>query len=112
MSSSILDEEENNNSISITYRSDENNSYFDSFIKIPDNNINHSSSVNNNQELINKNDEEKNKIINEVKDLVKCYICLEQIKKPKMCSFCHRLACGDCIKHWMRENQKVWILSP
>ena len=107
MSSSILDEEENNNSsISITYRSDENNSYFDSFIKIPDNNINHSSSVNNNQELINKNDEKKNKIINEVKDLVKCYICLEQIKKPKMCSFCHRLACGDCIKHWMRENQK------
>ena len=111
MNNTMNNEEENNNtSIINTYNSenssDENNSYFDSFIKMPDNNNNHSSSVNNNQELIKKSDQEKNKIINEVKDLVKCYICLEQIKKPKMCSFCHRLACGDCINHWMRDNKK------
>jgi hypothetical protein len=107
----IVDEEQRNNfSIENTYRSlyssDENNSYFDTFIKIPYNNNNHSSSINNSQELIKKNDQEKNKIINEVKDLVKCYICLGQIKKPKMCNFCHRLACGDCIRQWIRENQK------
>ena len=109
MNNSMIDEEENNNDSNNYYSqtlSDENNSYFDSFIKMPDNNNNHSSSVNNNQEINKKSDEEQNKIINEVKDLVKCYICLGQIKKPKMCSFCHRLACGDCIKHWMRENQK------
>ena len=110
MNNTMNNEEANNNtSIINTYNSenssDENNSYFDSFIKMSDNNNNHSSSVNNNQELI-KNDQEKNKIINEVKDLVKCYICHGQIKKPKMCRICHRLACGDCIRQWMRENQK------
>ena len=97
-------------SIANTIRSytlyDENNSYFDSFIKTSDNNNNHSSSVNNNQEPIIKNDQEKNKIIIEVKDLVKCYICLGQIKNPKMCRLCYKLACGDCIRQWMTENQK------
>ena len=94
------------NSINSFYdSSDANNSYFDTLIKLPDSN-NNNSIENNKQELIKKNDQEKDKIINEVKDLVKCYICLGQIRKPKMCNFCHRLACGDCIWRWLNVNQK------
>ena len=47
---------------------------------------------------------EKGKIINEITDLIKCYICLDTIKDPKMCYFCHRLACGECIRKWLIQK--------
>ena len=111
MSSLIFDEEEDNNlsqiNATLSYNSsDANQSYFDTLINMPDNN-NHSSNENNTQNIIkNNNDQEKNKIINEVEDLVKCYICLGQIREPKMCSFCHRLACGECIRLWLNVKKK------
>ena len=110
MFNSIIDEEEynqtsQNNSSESHNLSDENQSYFDNLINIPDNN-NHSSNENNNQNNIKNNEQEKNKLINEVEDLVKCYICLGQIKEPKMCCFCHRLACGKCISLWLNVKKK------
>ena len=42
--------------------------------------------------------------INAIKDLIKCYICLDKIKGPKMCHFCHRLACGECIRKWLYQK--------
>ena len=52
--------------------------------------------------LININSSiEKGKIINEITDLIKCYICLDKIKEPKMCHYCHRLVCGECIRKWL-----------
>ena len=42
--------------------------------------------------------------INEITDLVKCYICLERIKHPKMCKFCHRLVCNECIRKWLEQK--------
>ena len=109
MSSLIIEEEEYNNlsqiNATLSYNSsDANQSYFDTLINIPDNN-NHSSNENKTQNIIKNNDQEKNKIINEVEDLVKCYICLGQIKEPKMCRFCHRLACGNCLRQWLREKK-------
>ena len=47
---------------------------------------------------------EKEKIINEITDLIKYYICLDKIKEPKMCLFCHRLACGECIRKWLYQK--------
>ena len=47
---------------------------------------------------------EKEQIINEISDLIKCYICLDKIKNPKMCIFCHRLACDECIRKWLNEK--------
>ena len=62
--------------------------------------------INENSNILNSTDsiKEKGKIINEITDLIKCYICLDKIKDPKMCYFCHRLACGECIRKWL--NQK------
>ena len=47
---------------------------------------------------------EKGKIINEITDIIKCYICLDKINQPKMCYFCHRLACGECIRKWLLQK--------
>ena len=47
---------------------------------------------------------ENGQIINEISDLIKCYICLNKIKNPKMCKFCQHLACDECIRKWLNEK--------
>ena len=42
----------------------------------------------------------------QVKDHLKCYICFNNIIKPRMCKFCKKLACEKCIKNWL-ENKKI-----
>ena len=57
------------------------------------------------QSMINSNlSKNIDKIINEISDIIKCYICLDKIREPKMCQYCHRLACGRCIESWLREK--------
>ena len=53
-----------------------------------------------NQTELNQIEEEKPKeenITTEIKDTVKCYICFDIITKPKMCQYCHRIACEKCL---------------
>ena len=42
----------------------------------------------------------------EIKDTVNCYICYQKLHNPKMCSFCHRMACESCLKMWFKEEKK------
>ena len=42
----------------------------------------------------------------QVKDHLKCYICYNQIKKPRMCRFCNKLACEECLKNWLSTKNK------
>ena len=54
-------------------------------------------------------EEEKPKeenINSEIKDTVKCYICHGIITKPKMCQYCHRIACEKCLYNWFIIEQK------
>ena len=48
--------------------------------------------------------EEETKIQNDIFDLVKCYICLNNFKKPVMCKYCHRIACKECVEKWIRMH--------
>ena len=63
-----------------------------------------------NENDLNKIEEEKQKdenITSEIKDTVKCYICLNTITNPKMCPHCHRIACEKCLYNWfMMEHKK------
>ena len=62
-----------------------------------------------NKNELNKIEEEKPKeenINSEIKDTVKCYICLDTISKPKMCQYCHRIACEKCLYNWFIVEQK------
>ena len=43
----------------------------------------------------------------EIKDTVKCYICLDKITKPKMCPHCHRIACEKCLYNWFITLNKI-----
>ena len=62
-----------------------------------------------NKTELNKIEEEKPKeenITTEIKDTVKCYICFDIITKPKMCPYCHRIACEKCLYNWFIVQQK------
>ena len=61
-----------------------------------------------NQTELNQIEEEKPKeenITTEIKDTVKCYICFDIITKPKMCQYCHRIACEKCLYNWFIVQQ-------
>ena len=47
---------------------------------------------------------EKNKA--EIMDQLKCYICIDKLKKPRMCKYCNRPACEKCLKIWLDEKHK------
>ena len=47
----------------------------------------------------------------DIEDLVKCYICHGDLKSPKMCKFCHLLACSDCIRKLLEHTNKCAYCS-
>ena len=51
-------------------------------------------------------DKEKENLGSEIKDTVKCYICFDKINKPKMCPYCHRIACEKCLYNWFVNLNK------
>ena len=55
-------------------------------------------------ELKKKRENEKNKA--EILDQLKCYICMDKLKKPRMCPSCHRPACENCIKNWLNMKHQ------
>ena len=40
----------------------------------------------------------------DIRDKLKCYICLSKVTKPKMCNFCKRLCCQACINKWLERH--------
>ena len=49
-----------------------------------------------------KKQNENNKA--EIKDKLKCYICFNQLRKPRLCKYCNRPACDSCLRNWLREK--------
>ena len=48
-------------------------------------------------------------IENEIKNLLKCYICLCKVEKPKMCKYCKKISCSKCIKMWLSGHSYCGI---
>ena len=40
-----------------------------------------------------------------IEDIIKCYICLDKIKEPCMCPYCQKLTCEKCIQKWLVEKK-------
>ena len=55
-------------------------------------------------DLKKQKENEKNKA--EIMDKLKCYICIDKLKKPRMCKYCHRPACDNCLKMWLNEKHQ------
>ena len=46
----------------------------------------------------------ENELEEQIKDHLKCYICLCQVTKPKMCMYCKRICCEQCINKWLENH--------
>ena len=70
------------------------------------NNINIGSRPSNSKQLNTMSEEEKREIEaeNDIREKLKCYICLSKAIKPTMCKYCKRLSCSDCIKEWLKQH--------
>ena len=40
----------------------------------------------------------------QIRDHLKCYICLGKVLKPRMCKFCKKICCEECIKKWLEDH--------
>ena len=78
------------------------------------NNSNNNNKEDDKQIKENKKEIEKKKKLEEMKkeqeleeqirDSLKCYICLSKVTKPKMCNFCKRICCEVCINKWLENH--------
>ena len=58
---------------------------------------------NQNQEMFN-NLKKELEIEDNIRDFLKCYICLAKVVKPKMCKYCKRMSCEKCINKWIETH--------
>ena len=57
------------------------------------------------EELLKKKKEDENNKA-EIKDKLKCYICMDKLKKPRICKFCNRPACEFCLENWFKTKSQ------
>ena len=46
----------------------------------------------------------ENQLEDEIRDHLKCYICLSKVFKPKMCRYCKKICCANCIDKWLEDH--------
>ena len=109
----INDKKNNNTAINFSIKNDVNLAY-----KEKDNSKNINLLQINNKKHIRKKsydikqknlEEEKKKKLQkenlaQVNDQIKCYICFDIIKNPRMCKYCNRLACEQCLITWFKSK--------
>ena len=71
------------------------------------NNIESSNNTHENQ--LSEEQKKEMEVENDIRDKLKCYICLSKVNKPKMCKFCKRLSCSDCINNWLKQHDYCGI---
>ena len=85
-----------------SYPMNENPSYFSG------QNLRNMNKNNNNQNNSQSNQSESMKkeiqLENEIRDHLKCYICLSKVNKPAMCKFCKKICCLPCINKWLLNH--------
>ena len=104
-----INNDENNSLISNTNNNNNSSFISESTLNIKKTRRRKRSLYLSNKTELNKIEEEKPKeenITTEIKDTVKCYICFDTITKPKMCQYCHRIACEKCLYNWFIVQQK------
>ena len=93
--------------------SNNNNNNQKNFQKNIDNNsyLNNMKESSNNPPINQLSEEQKREmeVENDIRDKLKCYICLSKVNKPKMCKFCKRLSCSDCINSWLNQHNYCGI---
>ena len=69
---------------------------------------NENKDIENEEEIAKKKEQENIKrekeLEDQIRDSLKCYICLGKVTKPKMCNYCKRICCEECINRWLQNH--------
>ena len=58
------------------------------------------------EEMKQKKKEEDEINRNQIRDNIKCYVCIDKIKNPRICKYCHRPACSECLRKWLNSKNQ------
>ena len=66
---------------------------------------NNSNNIRNQNQNINENlnGGKEHEIEEQIRDKLKCNLCLTRVIKPKMCKYCKRISCEKCIIKWIEK---------
>ena len=96
------------NNINPSYLSSHNN--FNSNLNYLSSNQNKDNFLQNNSESNQSESMKKEEELeNQIRDHLKCYICLTKVMKPKMCKFCKKICCESCIDKWLLNHDYCGI---
>ena len=56
------------------------------------------------KELEIKEMQKQNELEEQIRDHLKCYICLSKVTKPRMCKYCKKISCENCILNWLGNH--------
>ena len=56
------------------------------------------------EEMIKKKEEENEINRAQIRDNLKCYVCMDKLKNPRICKYCHRAACSNCLRLWLQNK--------
>ena len=62
--------------------------------------------INQTEEMKQKKKEEDEINRNQIRDNIKCYVCIDKIKNPRICKYCHRPACSECLRKWLSSKNQ------
>ena len=98
----------NNNNISY------NNNFFQNKTVIPSNkhnkiNLNENYNESNSDPKQSEEMKKELELENQIRDHLKCYICLTKVMKPKMCKYCKKICCESCIDKWLSAHDYCGI---
>ena len=69
---------------------------------------NENKDIENEEQLAKKKEQEdirrEKELEDQIRDSLKCYICLGKVTKPKMCNYCKRICCEACINRWLLNH--------
>ena len=81
--------------------------------KINDRNQENKNDLNYSKNIFESNQSEDMKkeleLENQIRDHLKCYICLSKVNKPKMCKYCKKICCQACIDKWLSSHEYCGI---
>ena len=66
--------------------------------------LSYSYNIGNRNQDINKNLKKEREVEQNIRENLKCYLCLTKVIKPNMCKYCKRISCENCTNKWMKTH--------
>ena len=67
-------------------------------------NLSYSYNMRNRNQDMSKNLKKEREVEQNIRDNLKCHLCLTKVIEPKMCKYCKKISCENCTNKWMKTH--------